>query len=100
MKSNNNHIEKEIFKIKNRITKVLPNANDVDIRIDKNEDGLYESLIKVHVPRKKELIASKQANTIKKCLDKSHQAIARQINKIKKKSHRRKFKLDDMNFSV
>lgn len=96
MNKSHNQIEQEVSKIKNKIIKVLPNVNDVAIHIDKNEDGQYESLIKVKVPKKKELFASKQAPTISKCLEKSHHAISRQIQKIKTKRHRNRINFSDI----
>lgn len=100
MNNDTNQIEQEVSKIKSKIAKVLPNVNDVAIHIDKSEDGLYESFIKVYVPKKKELVASKRAPTIKKCLEKSHQAITRQIHRVKGKRYRNRFNFSDMDFSV
>lgn len=76
---------KEVFRIKNHILKLVPYAKDIDIKIDKSETGDYESLIRVHVPPRKKFIAVKRSESLKVSLEKSRQAILRQVKKLKEK---------------
>ena len=96
MKKGKVHKAREIFKIKNQIFNKLPYAKDVDIRIDRTEGGGYESHIKLHIPPKKHLLATKKDESLKQALEKSKQAILRQIDKVKMKriSKKRKGQLE------
>ncbi len=85
MKKRKIHKAKEVFKIKNQIYKVAPYANDVDVKIDKTDNGKFESLIRVHIPPKKSLIAVKKDKCLKVSLEKSRQAIIKQVKKVKEK---------------
>lgn len=100
MKKDKKKLEQEVLKIKEKITKVLPNVDEVDIKVNKNEQGAYQSFIKVHIPKRKQLVACKRADNIKRCLEKSHQAISRQIHKAKMKSHRNKPRWSEMDLSA
>lgn len=89
MKKDKIHKAKEVFKIKNQIFKVAPYANDVDIKIDRAENGKFESLIRVHIPPRKSLIAVKKDKCIRTCLEKSRQAIIKQVKRIHEKRKQR-----------
>lgn len=82
MKKRKIHKAKEVFKVKNQIYKIAPYANDVDIKIDKTDNGKFESLIRVHIPPKKNLIAVKKDKCLKVSLEKSRQAIIKQVKKV------------------
>jgi len=69
---------------------MFPHANEVDVKVHKLSNGEFRSSIKVFVPKKKVLIAQKRDEDVKKCLEKSHLAIVRQVHRIKTKWGRRK----------
>ncbi|MFT6631304.1 MAG: ribosome-associated translation inhibitor RaiA [Bacteriovoracaceae bacterium] len=85
MKRTKIHKAKEVFKIKNNIYKIAPYIKDVDVKLAKTYHGKYESLIRVHIPHKKKLFAAKKDECPKLSLEKSRQAIIKQIKKLKKK---------------
>lgn len=85
MKKNKRYTNNDIYKIKNHIKRVFPHANKVDVKVDKLPNGEFKSFIRVVAPRKKELIAQKKDGDVKRCLERSHLAIIRQIHKIKTK---------------
>ncbi len=82
---------KEIARVKNNIYRMFPHANDVTVKIDE-VGGKYESLIKVHIPPKKNLIAFKADNSFKGSLEKSYHAMVRQIHKVKTRYGRAKLR--------
>jgi ribosome-associated translation inhibitor RaiA len=83
MKDDKKQIEEEIIKVKTKIAKVLKNVNGIDIRVDKKDKGLYKSLIKIYVPKRKHLLATKEDYDFKRCLEKSQKAIERQLKRTK-----------------
>lgn len=85
MKKNKFNKVREIFKIKNQIYKKMPYVNDIDIKIDKAENGQYESLIRLNLAPRKRLIAVKREKSISLALEKSKQAILRQLEKVRRK---------------
>ncbi len=95
MKKQKIHKAREIFKIKNQIYKIAPYADDVDIKIDKVENGNFESLIRVHIPNKKSLIAVKKDKSLHNSLEKSRQAILKQVKRIKNKKYFIKSRLSE-----
>jgi hypothetical protein len=100
MKKKKRYTNKDIFKIKNHIHRVSPHASKVDVKIDKLPSGEFKSFIRVLAPRKKELIAQKKDQDLKKCLEKSHFAIIRQIHRIKTKWDRTSHKLSEFTMSA
>jgi len=93
MKKIKKHKEEEFFKIKNQIYKIAPDANDIDIKIDRYDKARFESFIRVHIPPRKNLIAIKKDKSLNVSLEKSCKAIIKQVKKVKgkkkkKKSHR------------
>ncbi len=85
MKKKNRYKNKDIYRVKSHIYKIFPHANKVDVRVNKLPNGEFKSFIRVLAPQKKELVALKRDKNIKKCLEKSHLAIIRQIHRIKTK---------------
>ena len=79
----------EINKTKNHIYKVAPHINNIDVKIEKAGNGKFQSFIRVHIPPKKKLIAIKNGPCLKTSLERSRQAIIRQLNKEKEKKLRR-----------
>ncbi len=90
MKKRNFHKANIALKIREQILKMAPYANEVDIKVDEDKDGEYESTIKVHIPPKKSLIAIKKDECFRSSLEKSRQAILKQVKKIKEKRKKRK----------
>lgn len=88
MKKNKRYTNSDIYKIKNHIKRVFPHASKVDVKVDKLPNGEFKSFIRVVAPRKKELIVQKKDEDVKRCLERSHLAIIRQIHKIKTKLDR------------
>jgi hypothetical protein len=60
MKRTKIHKAKEVFKIKNNIYKIAPYIKDVDVKLAKTYHGKYESLIRVHIPHKKNYLLQKK----------------------------------------
>lgn len=87
------NLAREIFKIKNNIYKIIPNVEFVDIKVQKSEDHTYESQILIKIGNHKKILAIKTNESIKIALQKSHQAVIRQIKRIKEKKARRRNKL-------
>ncbi|MCB9091185.1 MAG: hypothetical protein H6621_10910 [Halobacteriovoraceae bacterium] len=83
MKNKKIHRAKEIVKTKNHIKRIFPHARKVSVRLRKGAGQAYKSFISVSVPPKKELVALKYDSCPKKSLDKAHQAIIKQIHKVK-----------------
>ena len=81
-----NHKAKEVFKVKNKIYKIAKAADEVEVQIDKTEKGEYESLIRVHIPPRKNIIAIKKSDSLKSSLEKSTQAAIKQVQRIKNKN--------------
>ena len=75
---------KEVFKIKNQIYKVAPHTSDIDVQFKRLAGGEYESLIKVHIPHKKNIVAVKRDASLQASIEKSKQAITKQIEKVHK----------------
>jgi len=90
MKNKKVHKAREAFKIKNQILKIVPTAKDIDVKIDKVDPSSFETLIKVYIPPQKKLVALKKDKSLKLSIEKSRQAILRQIQKIKTKRERNK----------
>lgn len=77
------HRAREVFKIKNQIFKILPYAKDVDVKIERMDEDLFQTAIKVEIPHHPPLFAAKSAESLKVCLEKNRQAILKQIDKVK-----------------
>ncbi len=75
--------KKEITRVKNHILSSFPHAKKVDVKVLRGKKGLFKSRIRVIAPQKKEMIAIKTDENPKKCLEKSHLAIIKQIHKTK-----------------
>lgn len=100
MKKKKRYTNKDIFKVKSHIQRIFPHANKVDVKIDKLPSGEFKSFIRVLAPQKKELIAQKKDEDIKKCLEKSHLAIIRQIHRIKTKWNRTSSQMPELMMSA
>lgn len=100
MKKKKRYTNRDIFKVKSHIQRVFPHANKVDVKIDKLPSGEFKSFIRVLAPQKKELIAQKRDEDIKKCLEKSHLAIIRQIHRIKTKWDRTSGRVPELAMSA
>lgn len=74
---------KEVFKIKNHLYKLAPKISDVDIKIEKNNAGLYKTRIFVSIPKTKPIVSTKQDESISLSLERAHKAIIKQIEKSK-----------------
>lgn len=88
MKKKKKYNNCDIYKIKNHIKRIFPHVNKVDVKVNKLSNGEFKSLIRVIAPRGKELIAQKKDENVKRCLERSHLAIIKQIHKIKTKWER------------
>ncbi len=77
------HKAKEINKAKNYIKRIFPHAKKVNVRLRRSTGKAYESLISVSVPPKRELVALKYDSCPKRSLEKAHQAIVKQIHRVK-----------------
>ena len=91
---------KEIIRKKLKLKEKFPQAADVNIKIDKNDQGDFESMIRVHIPPRKRLLAFKTDKSFSGSLDKSYQAIIRQVQKVKSKWKRRATSPLEYEFSV
>ena len=100
MKKKKKYTNRDILKVKSHIQKIFPHANKVDVKIDKLPSGEFKSFIRVLAPQRKELIAQKRDEDIKKCLEKSHLAIIRQIHRIKTKWDRMSSRVPELAMSA
>lgn len=75
------HKTREIFKIKNNIYKVAPCVHDIDVKVDKLNNGLYKSQIFVHIPNRKNIVSTKVDSDFLYSLEKAQKAIVKQIKK-------------------
>ncbi|MEC7276409.1 MAG: hypothetical protein VXV96_08820 [Bdellovibrionota bacterium] len=100
MKKKKRYTNRDIFKVKIHIQRIFPHANKVDVKIDKLPSGEFKSFIRVLAPQKKELIAQKRDEDIKKCLEKSQHAIIRQIHRIKTKWDRTSSRVPELAMSA
>ena len=80
---------KKVARVKRHINKVFPHANDVDIKVQKLPKEGFKSLIRIKAPKKKTIIAVKIDSDIERSLEKSHQAVVKQIHKLKTKWNKR-----------
>ncbi len=80
----------EVQKIKEHLKELAPEATDVDIKVGEKRPGVYESKIRVNLPRKKSLLAFKRGLDPFSSLLKGHQAILKQLFKRKAKPRRYK----------
>lgn len=88
MSSKKGFRRKTIQTVIEHLLRIFPKATDVTVKVEKDEAGYYESLIRVHGPQKKNLIAVKKASNYQESLGRSHQAIINQIHKLKQKKNR------------
>ena len=100
MKKKKRYTNRDIFKVKNHIQRIFPHANKVDVKIHQLPSGEFKSFIRVLAPQKKELIAQKRGQDIKKCLEKSQHAIIRQIHRIKTKWDRTSSRVPELAMSA
>ncbi len=70
------------------IRRIFPESKYVEIKVNKDQ-GKYESLIMVKAPKKR-LLAKKSAKNYKASIDKSYEAIVRQIHKVKAKEDKKR----------
>jgi ribosome-associated translation inhibitor RaiA len=75
------HKTREIFKIKNNIYKVAPYIQEVDVKINKLNNGLYKSQIFVHISNRKNIVSTKVDSDFLYSLEKAQKAIVKQIKK-------------------
>lgn len=73
----------EIKKIRKHISNAFPHAKKIEVKISGEKNGIYKSKIRVLAPQKKELIAVKTDDDPKRCLEKTHHAIIKQIHRAK-----------------
>lgn len=83
---------KNIFKLKKQIQRIDPKADKVEVKIDKSDQQSFETLIKVHIPPHKNLIAIKRDKSLKLSIEKSKQAIIKQVQKVKSKRDKQDFR--------
>jgi len=83
-------IVEEVQKIKEHLKELAPEATDVKIKINEKKPGIFESKIRVNLPRKKSLLAFKRGLDPYSSLLKGHQAILKQLFKRKAKPKRYK----------
>lgn len=88
----------EIDRIKEHINEVFPQAKYVEIKVDELPKVGFRSKIRISAPNRKKIIALKTDKDIRKCLDKSHSAVVRQIHKEKSKWYKRKKKKKSFDF--
>jgi hypothetical protein len=81
----NNVNNEEIQRVKEHISEVFPHTNRIDVRVDEIPKKGFRSLIKVTAPKKRNIIALKVDKSIKKSLEKSHQAVVKQLHKAKQR---------------
>jgi ribosome-associated translation inhibitor RaiA len=83
MKRNGVFIDQETQKLKRKIHRTIPNAGEVELKVDKNQSDQYETHVSVRIPPRQTLIASKKDKSLKVSLEKTKQAILRQLQKLK-----------------
>ena len=81
-------ISEEIGSIKDHLESIAPKVTDIKIDVEKLRPGLFESKIRVKLPRKKAILAFKKSYDPFSSLAKSHQAILKQLFKEKTKKKR------------
>jgi ribosomal subunit interface protein len=80
----------EFIKIEESIKKLLPNLSNLDVSVDEDSAHRFNAKIQLSVPHKKMLVAMKQSDDPHVALDKAHQAIKKQIRKLKAKSFKQR----------
>ncbi len=80
---NNEHINK----MKDHIYRIFPHAKHIDVRVDQTPEKKFKTFVRVSVPQRTDLIALKTDQDLRKSLEKSQNAIMRQIRKIKAKQN-------------
>lgn len=89
---------KSIDKVKQHIKHIFPYLKDIRIKMEKPDGNSFRSKIIVKAPNKKVIIATKDAENYNSALEKSEQAVIKQINKIQtrweKKAHHKTEVLD------
>ena len=83
-------ILEEIGTIKDHLKGIAPKATDIKVDVKELRPGLFESKIRVKLPRKKAMLAFKRSYDPISSLVKVHQAILKQL--IKEKSKRKRVK--------
>ncbi len=74
-----------ILDVKNHIEKVFPQSEKIDVDLKRLKKGLYKTKISIKIPHCKSLLAIKKEESKEKSLQKAHQAIIRQIHRLKTK---------------
>jgi ribosome-associated translation inhibitor RaiA len=83
---------KEVLKVKKQLRNMIPGIEKIYISTDKDEQGHFESIIRIPMVGKADLMAFKKGATFNESLSKAHQAIIRQFHKIKTKRQRTKYR--------
>ena len=78
-------VQKKVFNVKEHIKRIFPRATKVVIDWRKKPDHKIEAKIEVNIPRNK-IIAVKSDENLKKALDKTSEAVLRQLKKAKNKN--------------
>lgn len=80
--------KKYLRKTFKKIRKIYPKANNIDINVKTLPDGTFSTNLEVKTSNKN-LFASKIDNSYVKSVEKSYDAIVKQIEKIKRKNVKR-----------
>ena len=83
-------IIEEVKIIKEHLKDLAPNATDIKIEVKEHRQGLYQSTIKIKLPRKRPIFVFKKSFDPFSSLVKGHQAILKQI--FKERSRRKRMK--------
>jgi ribosome-associated translation inhibitor RaiA len=79
---------REIIKVKKHLRNMIPYVEKIDISTDRDECGSYETMIRIPIAGKSDLFAFKRGASFYESLSKAHQAIIRQVHKIKTKKEK------------
>lgn len=84
-----NPLKAKIERVKARVRSAAPEAQNIEVKVQKlpqKDQNRYECFIKAHVPPKKEVVARRIARSPFISLEKSRQAVLRQIDKKKSRA--------------
>ena len=78
-----------IEKVKNQLLKLSPDISHIEVQLHGHANKKYKSIIRVTIPRRRPLIATKDGDSKASALDKAHKAMIKQIKKGEKRKARR-----------
>lgn len=82
---------KKVQDIQAKINQKFPFIQDVNVDIQKVQNGEFKAVIMAHIPAYKPIVASKIHQNFQVALDKSYAALLKMAHKYKTKAHSLKF---------